>query len=741
MAPAADGASIACGIAGGDSLSGVRCHRDLPAVEDARALVMRTRFWLESEGLEGEGPAGVHGLALGTSQRHGERRWELALRWRREPGCEPGWYYWDPRAAEPWVSLGISQTLRAEHWHSLEIWGAIEPKGGARYERIVIDGEEHPLDLEVSATMEPGEADRLSVAVQVDGNDAERPHAVVLDQLDLEWHLGERCEDASTFYRDADGDGFGVEGDAVVACEPPAGYVSEAGDCDDDDSLMAPGSGLGLDFDPLAVGTPLWPGLVADPDDWQTFTSAGSMLVLGVGPGLVMGYELPENAPGVPEHDWVVARRELPGRADLGAADFLLVPMQGSSGAAPRTLEVKLQDANGCMAIVPLTELTGLTPRRTAVIAMERFASCGTGSSTDLGSIVALEIGISEVGPGGPSADAASGHVMIDDIHWATAEELRRPTSAFECVPPQGDVMGRIADRFVLEQGPSGLIRTWFPESPGSYNAYAQAMALIVLSLEHGRTGQGSYAQAATAIASQLVALQDAYSLGGEWADLYVDGPGGQVVPATGPWVGSHAWVMIGLRVFLDEVAVPDPTGYQAALSLGASWLDGERVAYSGGTGGVTSGTEGNVSTYFALRAAGEEPLDLADYLMAEHWDSEDQWLRMGSDYWGIALDVVCNWGAELLRDAGYDAEALATCGLASGIFPVRSFDDLVSGLGDIAGPWQPTVEFTAQYSSTGGRGQSSSSTRCCCSRTRRCRVRSPVPSTTSRGATAGTPR
>lgn len=36
-----------------------------------------------------------------------------------------------------------------------------------------------------------------------------------------------------TFYRDRDGDGFGIEGDTVIACSAPGGYAVMPGDCDD----------------------------------------------------------------------------------------------------------------------------------------------------------------------------------------------------------------------------------------------------------------------------------------------------------------------------------------------------------------------------------------------------------------------------------------------------------------------------------------------------------------------------
>ncbi len=48
--------------------------------------------------------------------------------------------------------------------------------------------------------------------------------------------------DASTWYADADGDGYGDPGSTVVACEAPSGYVADASECDDGDSAVHPGA-------------------------------------------------------------------------------------------------------------------------------------------------------------------------------------------------------------------------------------------------------------------------------------------------------------------------------------------------------------------------------------------------------------------------------------------------------------------------------------------------------------------
>ena len=50
------------------------------------------------------------------------------------------------------------------------------------------------------------------------------------------------AQDASTFYGDNDGDGFGGAGAAVRGCDAPTGFVTTGTDCDDGDSARYPGA-------------------------------------------------------------------------------------------------------------------------------------------------------------------------------------------------------------------------------------------------------------------------------------------------------------------------------------------------------------------------------------------------------------------------------------------------------------------------------------------------------------------
>ncbi len=77
-----------------------------------------------------------------------------------------------------------------------------------------------------------------------DDNDAVHPEAIEMcDEIDNDCddEIDERdSEDARFFFRDNDGDTWGVDDDKIRACTPPEGYVDRAGDCDDTDPTIHP---------------------------------------------------------------------------------------------------------------------------------------------------------------------------------------------------------------------------------------------------------------------------------------------------------------------------------------------------------------------------------------------------------------------------------------------------------------------------------------------------------------------
>ena len=59
---------------------------------------------------------------------------------------------------------------------------------------------------------------------------------------DCDSSVDEDATDATAYYADSDGDGYGDASSSVSACSTPTGYVSDDTDCDDDDAYSYPGA-------------------------------------------------------------------------------------------------------------------------------------------------------------------------------------------------------------------------------------------------------------------------------------------------------------------------------------------------------------------------------------------------------------------------------------------------------------------------------------------------------------------
>jgi hypothetical protein len=84
----------------------------------------------------------------------------------------------------------------------------------------------------------------------VNPNEIERCNSV---DDDCDGTVDEDAPGATTWYADADGDGYGDEWTVVTACSQPEGYTSTRGDCDDASAGVNPGAsqvgGNGVDDD------------------------------------------------------------------------------------------------------------------------------------------------------------------------------------------------------------------------------------------------------------------------------------------------------------------------------------------------------------------------------------------------------------------------------------------------------------------------------------------------------------
>jgi len=152
---------------------------------------------------------------------------------------------------------------------------------------------------------------------------------------------------------------------------------------------------------------------------------------------LAIGYALAGQA----FPNFVVATRRLDRLHDLTEATHLLVPIKGEAVSGPRTLDVKLEDAEGCRIQVSLFAVTGRSEEwRTAVIPIQRFKTpfCeGTERTLDLSRIAALELGISELALTGvlPDADEpASGALLVGDITWISEADFEGDPNALRCL-------------------------------------------------------------------------------------------------------------------------------------------------------------------------------------------------------------------------------------------------------------------------------------------------------------------
>ena len=98
--------------------------------------------------------------------------------------------------------------------------------------------------------------DFVAVGGDCDDQDASRhPGASeVCDDLDQDCDgtADDNAVDAPTWYRDLDGDGFGVANETQSACDQPMGYVSNFGDCNDQDANLTV---IGMPCDDGDAGT------------------------------------------------------------------------------------------------------------------------------------------------------------------------------------------------------------------------------------------------------------------------------------------------------------------------------------------------------------------------------------------------------------------------------------------------------------------------------------------------------
>jgi hypothetical protein len=421
--------------------------------------------------------------------------------------------------------------------------------------------------------------------------------------------------------------------------------------------------------------------------------------------------------------EWFVLVRDLPEPLDLTPFTHLRLALRGTNPNAHLNLQLKLMDAHGKVFWVVAESLTDLPVWRPMYVDLRELtcfgddAACPPGAALDRTRITQLQIGIAlclrdgaPCEPGDPTGGIDLDELAAVDLRPGAAH--RAVAARRERVVPEPDLRGGTAAAILGHQHANGLVPAWFPEPSPNYNTYAEAAALMVFVDEYQRTGDVRYRDAAVRLANALISLQ---LPNGAWFSAYTLRNGaiasfdatctGNEAAANGDdrdvnrcaWAGNVAWAVLALARVRDAAL---PVGVDASIAAATQWL----VAQIGRTRAfpdlLTSGLEGNISTWFALAAAGApQARALGDAIYRHGWDPVERRLKLGardSDF-GSALDMSGSWGAQFLRRTGHPSDALAAQGYALSLFPTESFDGTVEGMGDIAGPWTPTVEFGAQ--------------------------------------------
>ncbi len=123
--------------------------------------------------------------------------------------------------------------------------GEIDEGGGLATWYADADGDGYGVDTDTVESCEQPEGYAPQDGDCNDSNPSIHPFAdEVCDSLDNNCNgtADEDAIDASVWYLDADGDGYGVDTDTVSACSAPSGYVADATDCDDTDASVHPGA-------------------------------------------------------------------------------------------------------------------------------------------------------------------------------------------------------------------------------------------------------------------------------------------------------------------------------------------------------------------------------------------------------------------------------------------------------------------------------------------------------------------
>ncbi|MCY2990968.1 MAG: hypothetical protein NTY19_24295 [Planctomycetota bacterium] len=189
--PSLDSNSLRLAVTGGDPYSNAYVYRLFQPEPNAVdfAVTFPFQFSPASSCDSSQPPAIVQAIEFSMNTWVDSQRYEWALQWENVGNghdAAPQWRYWDPSQpqTERWLALqpSISQCLVGEQWHTLTLRGKIR-NGATYYQSFTVDGQRHQLDISVPPAPDTSTPPQMSIAVQLDGNYAESPYAVSLDEV------------------------------------------------------------------------------------------------------------------------------------------------------------------------------------------------------------------------------------------------------------------------------------------------------------------------------------------------------------------------------------------------------------------------------------------------------------------------------------------------------------------------------------------------------------------------------
>ncbi|MDD5644508.1 MAG: hypothetical protein PHO00_03570 [bacterium] len=194
--PSVDGESLKLSLLGGSPYANVHFFVDLlpepESMEFALSLyfMFRPKTTFNNENF----PSVIQALEFSMSKWDSAKRYEIALQWQNVGEGAPQWRYWDPHEPDPWVALGIYQTLEAKKWYYFKMEGSIV-NGKVFYKEFTVDRKRHLLGIFVQSDPMFEEPDHLAVAVQLDANFECAPYNVFIDRVKFERKAGIQEED------------------------------------------------------------------------------------------------------------------------------------------------------------------------------------------------------------------------------------------------------------------------------------------------------------------------------------------------------------------------------------------------------------------------------------------------------------------------------------------------------------------------------------------------------------------